>query len=114
MAEETKKSRGATSYFKPFGLRQATDLTMLAGAIVIIVGLFLYGYFVTNWVLIVGVGMYIVASGMAIFRSVKTLMDKKIPKTSPDKKRALWNLIFMVVLLGIAIAAITIALLETV
>jgi hypothetical protein len=90
------------AYFTPFGLRQICDLLMLAGAIVIIVGLSIENLTVIT----VGIGIYIAASLIAIIRSVRVFLAKDLNRRSPEYRNALINVIIMSVILIVAVLAI--------
>lgn len=89
MATITKKKNPIAAYFFPFGLKQLTDLLMLGGAIVLLVGLF-----TANIIITVGLCIYALAAAIAIFRSVKVLTSK-INKRSPEYKAAIVNTVVM-------------------
>lgn len=98
IARKKKKNNAFAEYFKNFGLKQICDFIMLAGMIVLFTGLF------TNEIVIaVGMGLIIVASGIAIFKSVRVLLTKNINKRSPEYKRALINTVIMGVIFVLAV-----------
>lgn len=97
MAAKTKKQNFIAAYFTPFGLRQICDFLMLGGAVVLIVGLCL-----NNLVLTVGLGIYILASFIAVIRSLTVLLSK-INKRSPEYKNAIVNIVIMGVILALSI-----------
>ena len=108
--KRAKKSKNPfVNYFVPFGLRQATDIVMLASVIVILVGLILHGMWLDNTVVIVGIIMYAVACIVAIFRCVLT--SKDISKKSQEHKNAVINIVIMGIMLGLAILGILAAIL---
>ncbi len=97
-----KKSKNfIAAYFKPFGLRQLCDILMLAGAIVIFVG-----FFTEQIVITVGIAIYMFASLLAIFRSVRVLFNKDINKRSPERRNAIINIVVMSVLVIIGVLAL--------
>jgi len=100
-----KKSRNPfVRYFVPFGLKQITDLLMLAGAIVILIGLIFHGLWLENTVVIVGMFIYVVASLIAIFRCVRVFISKT--KTNSEHKSALINVIIMGIILALSVLGI--------
>ncbi len=92
-----KKQNFIVRYFSDFGLRQICDFLMLAGAIVIIVGLC-----TEQIVLTVGLGIYILAAAIAVLRSVKVLLSG-INHRAPEYKNAVVNVIIMSVILALAV-----------
>lgn len=97
MAAKAKKQNFIQAYFSNFGLRQICDFLMLGGAIVLLVGVF-----VSNLVITVGLGIYLVATAMAIVRSVMVLCSK-INKRSPEYKNAIINTVIMSVIFALAL-----------
>ena len=87
------------AYFTPFGLRQICDLLFLAGTIVIIVGLSIS----TDLVITIGLGIYIAACLIAMYRALKVMVKKGVNKRSPEFKSAMINLIIMSVILVVAV-----------
>ena len=68
MAAKAKKRNFIQAYFSDFGIRQVCDFLMVGGAIVLLVGIF-----VSEIVIAVGMGIYLAATALAIFRSVRVL-----------------------------------------
>ncbi|MCI8459137.1 MAG: hypothetical protein HFE46_05685 [Clostridia bacterium] len=97
MAAKAKKQNFIQAYFSDFGLRQICDFLMLGGAIVLIVGIF-----VSEIVITVGLAIYLVATGLAIFRSVRVLCSK-INHRSPEYKNAIINTVIMGVIFAVAL-----------
>ena len=97
MAAKAKKRNFIQAYFSDFGIRQICDFLMLAGAIVLFVGIF-----VSNVVITVGLGIYIVAAALAIFRSARVLLSK-INRRSPEYKNAIINTVIMGVIFVLAL-----------
>ncbi len=97
MAAKAKKRNFIQAYFSDFGIRQVCDFLMLAGAIVLLVGIF-----VSNVVITVGLGIYLVASALAIFRSARVLLSK-INRRSPEYKNAIINTVIMGVIFVLAL-----------
>lgn len=93
---KAKKQNFIKAYFSDFGLRQICDFLMLGGAVVLFVGLFNM-----QVVLMVGLGIYIVGSALAIFRSARILLSG-INHRSPEYKNALVNVIIMAVIFALA------------
>jgi hypothetical membrane protein len=77
---------------------------MLAGAIVILVGIFGTR---TDILTAVGIGIYILACVLAIFRAIKAMRAAQ-SKRAPEYKNALINICIMSVILVIAIIAIVV------
>ena len=97
-----KKRNPILAYFKPFGLRQICDLTMLAGVIVIFIGIFVSANEAGETVAVIGMSIYALACLMAIFRCFTVLRKKDINKRDPEFKAALINMCVMGVLLALA------------
>lgn len=97
MAVKKKKQNIFQAYFSNFGIRQICDLSILVGAIVVIIGLF-----VSDLVIAVGLVIYIVACILAIVRGVLVLTSG-INKRSPEYTGAMVNCIIMAVILAIAV-----------
>lgn len=97
MAAKAKKRNFIQAYFSDFGVRQICDFLMLGGAIVLLVGLF-----VSEIVIAVGLGIYLAASCLAIFRSVRVLCSK-INHRSPEYKNAIVNTVIMGVIFALAL-----------
>ena len=99
-----KKQNIFARYFENFGLRQICDMMMVAGAILLIVGLSI-SLSASLIVLGVGLGIYIVASGLAIVRAVLVLTSK-INHRAPEYKRAIVNTVIMGVIFALAVFAL--------
>ncbi|MDE6398626.1 MAG: hypothetical protein K2L51_04835 [Clostridiales bacterium] len=97
MAARAKKKNFIQAYFSDFGIRQICDFLMLGGAIVLLVGVF-----VSEIVITVGLGIYLVATALAIFRSVRVLCSK-INHRSPEYKNAIINTVIMGVIFALAL-----------
>lgn len=93
------------SYFKPFGLRQICDILMVLGAALLIAGLFTaIGALNAAYIILgIGLGVYVVASALAVVRAVLVLTDKKINHRSPEYKRAITNTVVMSVIFAVAV-----------
>lgn len=98
MAAKAKKRNFIQAYFSNFGIRQICDFLMLGGAIVLIVGIC-----VSEIVITVGLGIYMVAALLAIVRSVLVLVSK-INHRSPEYKNAIINTVIMGVIFALALA----------
>lgn len=94
---KAKKQNFIVNYFADFGLKQICDFLMVAGAVVIIVGLC-----TKQIVLTVGLGIYIAASLIALGRSVKVLFSK-INHRAPEYKNAIVNTVIMGLILALAV-----------
>lgn len=97
MAAKAKKRNFIQAYFSDFGIRQICDFLMLGGAIVLFVGIF-----VSDLVITIGLGIYLVAIALAIFRSVRVLFSK-INHRSPEYKNAIINTVIMGVIFVLAL-----------
>lgn len=94
-----KKKRNAfVRYFTPFGLRQICDFIMLAGVILLIVGLC-----TVNGVLLAGFICYALGAGLSLARCCLTLFSKKINHRDPVYKSAITNTVIMGVLFALAL-----------
>ena len=109
--KRSKKRNPFVAYFVPFGLRQITDLLMIAGAITILVGLIIHGLMLENLPVIIGMAMYAVASLIAIFRCIRVFANKDISKKSQEHKNAVVNIVIMSILLALAVLGIVAAIL---
>lgn len=97
MAAKAKKQNFLQAYFSHFGIKQICDFLMLGGAIVLLVGIF-----VSELVITVGLGIYLVATALAIYRSVRVLCSK-INHRAPEYKNAIINTVIMVVIFALAL-----------
>lgn len=97
MAVKAKKRNFIQAYFSNFGIRQICDILMFGGAVVLLVGIF-----VSEIVIAVGLGIYLVATALAIFRSVRVLCSK-INHRSPEYKNAIINTVLMGVIFALAL-----------
>lgn len=97
MATRAKKKNFIQAYFSHFGIRQICDFLMLGGAIVLLVGIF-----TSEIVIAVGLGIYLVATVLAIYRSVRVLCSK-INHRSPEYKNAIINTVIMGLIFGLAL-----------
>lgn len=102
-----KKQNIFARYFENFGLRQICDMMMVAGAILLIVGLSISAASLSASFIVLGVGLgiYIVASGLAIVRAVLVLTSK-INHRAPEYKRAIVNTVIMGVIFALAVFAL--------
>lgn len=102
-----KKQNIFARYFENFGLRQICDMMMVAGAILLIVGLSISAASLSASLIVLGVGLgiYIVASGLAIARAVLVLTSK-INHRAPEYKRAIVNTVIMGVIFALAVFAL--------
>lgn len=102
-----KKQNIFARYFENFGLRQICDMMMVAGAILLIVGLSISAASLLASLIVLGVGLgvYIVASGLAIVRAVLVLTSK-INHRAPEYKRAIVNTVIMGVIFALAVFAL--------
>ena len=97
MAAKAKKRNFIQAYFANFGIRQICDFMMLGGAIVLLVGIF-----VSDIVIAVGLGIYIVATVLALVRSVRVLLSK-INRRSPEYKSAIIATVIMGLIFALAV-----------
>lgn len=96
--ERSKKNQNAfVRYFTPFGLRQVCDLVMLAGFVILIVGLC-----TNDNVLLAGFICYLVGSAGAVVRCCMTLFTTQNHR-DPVFKSAVINVIIMGVLFALAL-----------
>ena len=78
---KAKKQNFIAAYFSDFGMRQICDFLMIAGAVVLIVGL-------CTTEIVITVGIYAVAAALAIVRAVKVLVSG-INHRAPEYKNAI-------------------------
>lgn len=104
MAAKAKKQNFIQAYFSNFGIRQICDMLMLVGAIVLLVGIC-----VSEIVIAVGLAIYLVATVLALFRSIRVLTSK-INHRSPEYKSAIINTVIMSVIFALALAGFIYAL----
>ncbi len=100
MGRSRKNQNAFVRYFTPFGLRQVGDILMLAGFIVLIVGLC-----TVEGVLLAGFICYGLGAACAIARSCMTMITVK-NRRAPEYKSAMINLIIMSVLFALALFGI--------
>ncbi len=93
-----KKHNAFVRYFTPFGVRQVCDLLMLAGFILLIVGLC-----TVDGVLLAGFITYALGAGMSVARCCMVLFSKKINHRDPAYKSAIINACIMGVLFALAV-----------
>lgn len=93
-----KKKNVFVRYFTPFGLRQVCDFIMLAGVVLLIVGLFNL-----DGVLLAGFICYAIGSGLSVARCCMVLFSKKINHRDPAYKSAIANAVIMGVLFALAV-----------
>lgn len=98
MATARKKKNVFVRYFTPFGLRQVCDLVMLAGFILLIVGLC-----TNDGVLLAGFICYALGALGAIVRCCLVLFSKNINHRDPAYKSAIINVVIMGVLFALAV-----------
>lgn len=96
-----KKRNIFVRYFTPFGLRQVCDFIMLAGVILLIVGLF-----TQDAVLLAGFICYAAGALLSVVRCLTVLFSKKINHRDPAYKSAIINVSIMGVLLALAVFGI--------
>ena len=92
------------NYFSNFGLKQICDLTMVLGAVLLLVGLFVsLGSLSASLVILgVGLGVYIVATALALVRTITVLVTVKNHR-NPEYKRAVINTVIMAIIFAIAV-----------
>lgn len=97
--ERTRKKQNAfVRYFTPFGLKQVCDLVMLAGFVLLIVGLC-----TNDWVLFAGFVCYCLGAGASVALCVKIMLERREHKKDPSYKSARINVIVMSVLFAVAL-----------
>ena len=97
MPRNQKKKNIFVRYFTPFGLRQVCDFIMLAGFVLLIVGLC-----TNDNVLLAGFICYAVGAAMSVVRCVLALVKIK-NRRDPAFKSAVINLSIMGVLFVLAL-----------
>lgn len=96
--ERTRKKQNAfVRYFTPFGLKQVCDFVMLAGFVLLIVGLC-----TTESVLLAGFICYAVAAAASITLCVMKIINTKNHR-DPARKNAIINVSIMGVLFALAL-----------
>lgn len=100
MERSYNKKNAFARYFTPFGLRQIGDMLMLAGFVVLIVGLC-----TVDSVLLAGFICYGLGAACAIARSCITMATVK-NRRDPNFKSAVINLAIMGVLFALALFGI--------
>lgn len=98
MAIARKKRNVFVRYFTPFGLRQVCDLIMLAGFILLIVGLA-----TVDGVLLAGFICYALGAGLSVARCCLVLFSKNVNHRDPAYKSAIINVSIMGVLFALAV-----------
>jgi heme A synthase len=86
-------------YFKTFGLRQLVGLVMIACSIALIFGLI----FKSEVTLLIAFSVYAAVAFLSVLMSIWTMLKNN--RRSPEFKRAMVNLIIMVVILALALFA---------
>ena len=97
MERTRKKQNVFVSYFKPFGIKQVCDFVMLAGLVLLIVGLC-----TNDSVLLAGFICYAVAAAGAVALCVKILITTKNHR-DPRFKSAIINVSIMGVFFALAL-----------
>ena len=100
MVKNKKKKNMFVEYFTPFGLKQLCDVTMIAAAIVLIVGLSVHVY--TPIVALVGSVLMSLGGLFALFRTIPVFFSGK-NKRSMAFKNAVINTVIMGIIFGLAI-----------
>lgn len=90
---KAKKQNFVAAYFSDFGLKQICDFLMIAGVVLLIVGLC-----TTEIVLTIGFAVYAVAAAIAVIRAAKVLVTVKNHR-APEYKNAIVNVSVMSVVL---------------
>ena len=100
-----KKKNVFARYFSNFGLRQICDILMILGALTLLAGLFvaISNYRASVVVLVIGLCIYIVGCVIALVRTVRVLVSKKINHRSPEYKKAIVNTVIMGIILALAV-----------
>lgn len=97
--ERTRRKRNIfVRYFTPFGLRQVCDFVMLAGFVLLIVGLC-----TNDGVLLAGFICYALGAAASIARCCLILFSKTINHRDPMYKSAIINVCIMGVLFALAV-----------
>lgn len=98
MATARKKKNIFVRYFTPFGLRQVCDLIMLAGFVLLIVGLC-----TVDGVLLAGFICYAAGAALSVARCCLVLFSKPVNHRDPAYKSAIINVSIMGVLFALAV-----------
>lgn len=96
---EVKKRNFIVNYFVPFGIKQISDILMLAGAITAFVGLFITEY--GNLIITIGLAVCAIAAAITLVRTVLALTGN--PKNSPVFKRAKVNVFIISAILALVL-----------
>lgn len=93
-----------TNYFSNFGLRQICDISMLLGAVLLIVGLFVsLGSLKAAYILLrIGLGIYIIATALSLIRTIRVIVTVK-NRRNPEYKRAVINTVIVAVIFAVAV-----------
>ncbi|HEY8390855.1 MAG TPA: hypothetical protein VIL26_07930 [Clostridia bacterium] len=94
-----RKRNFLTEYFRNFGLRQLIGLVMIACAIALIFGLI----FKSELTLLIAFSVYAAVTFLSIFTSVLVMVKNN--RRSPEFKRAMVNMIIMLVIFALALFA---------
>ncbi|MBR6788902.1 MAG: hypothetical protein IKM44_03755 [Clostridia bacterium] len=85
-------------YFSSFSLRHVCDLTLVVGAVFLLVGIFVSPI----WVSIVGYSLFIIGAGLSVVRAIIAI-TKVVSKKSPEFRNAIINMVIMIIVLGLSV-----------
>lgn len=97
---KAKRINPVFRYFVPFGLRQLSDVLILAASVLVIIG-----FFENQTIMIIGISCYLLASIIGIYRCFRVLLSG-INKKSPEYRSAFINSIFVGIIFLVSIAAL--------
>ena len=97
-----KQQNALVRYFVPFGIKQLSDILMLAASIILIVGLCIYEKLPV--LIVVGLGIFIVGALLSLIKSVAVMRSAN--RRSPEYKNAIASLVIVIIMLVIAVFGI--------
>jgi len=97
-----KQQNALVRYFVPFGIKQLSDILMLAASIILIVGLCIYEKLPV--LIVVGLGIFIVGALLSLVKSVAVMRSAN--RRSPEYKNAIASLVIVIIMLVIAVFGI--------
>ena len=95
-----KQQNALVRYFVPFGIKQLSDILMLAASIVLIVGLCIYEKLPV--LIVVGLGIFVVCAVLSLIKSVTVMCSAK-NRRSPEFKNAISSLIIVAIMFVLAV-----------
>ncbi|MBQ4049768.1 MAG: hypothetical protein IJD07_03840 [Clostridia bacterium] len=97
-----KQQNALVRYFVPFGIKQLSDILMLAASIILIVGLCIYEKLPV--LIVVGLAIFIVGALLSLVKSVAVMRSAN--RRSPEYKNAIASLVIVIIMLVIAVFGI--------